>query len=113
MVYDKARELAKLLGTSEEYKEYKKTQAKAYENETTKALLKDYHKMQLEAQAGVISGKKDDETMQKLQKIGELLQMNADASMYLIAEYQLHAMLGDVYKILGDAIDLDLGALEA
>lgn len=76
MVYDKANELAKLLKESDEFREYKTTKEKAFENDTTASLIKEYHKLQLAAQAAMVSGKKDDETMQRLQKIGELLQLN-------------------------------------
>lgn len=112
MVYDKARELARMLKDSEEYKEYKQASEKAFENETTKALIKEYHQLQMQAQASVVSGNKDDALMEKLQKIGEVLQLNGDASRFLFAEFRLNRMLGDVYKILAEAIDIDLGMLE-
>ena len=53
-----------------------------------------------------------DETMQRLQKIGELLQLNQDASAFLFAEYRLNRVVSDIYKIIAEAIDVDLGALE-
>lgn len=81
-------------------------------NETTKALIKEYHQLQMQAQAAMVQGKKDDACMERLQKIGEVLQLNRDASEYLLAEYRLNVMLGDVYKILAEAIDIDLGMLE-
>ena len=111
MVYDKANELAKLLKESDEFREYKTTE-KAFENDTTASLIKEYHKLQLAAQAAMVSGKKDDETMQRLQKIGELLQLNQDASAFLFAEYRLNRVVSDIYKIIAEAIDEDLGALE-
>ena len=63
----------------------------------------------MRAQGAVVSGKKDEECLERLQKVGEVLQLNRDASDYLIAEYRLNTMLGDVYKILADALDLSLG----
>ena len=48
-----------------------------------------------------------------MQKIGEVLQFDQNASAFLIAEYQISRMLADVYKILAEAIEIDLGALEA
>lgn len=111
MVYDKANELAKLLKESNEFREYKTTKEKAFENDTTASLIKEYHKLQLAAQAAMVSGKKD-ETMQRLQKIGELLQLNQDASAFLFAEYRLNRVVSDIYKIIAEAIDVDLGALE-
>ncbi|MFR3363266.1 MAG: YlbF family regulator [Christensenellales bacterium] len=50
--------------------------------------------------------------MQRLQKIGELLQLNQDASAFLFAEYRLNRVVSDIYKIIAEAIDVDLGALE-
>lgn len=112
MVYDKANELAKLLKESDEFKEYKAAKEKAFANDTTASLVKEYHKLQLAAQAAMVSGKKDEDTMQRLQKIGELLQLDKDASAYLFAEYRLNRTVSDVYKIIAEAIDVDLGALE-
>ena len=66
----------------------------------------------MKAQAALVQGKKDDACMERLQKIGEVLQLNRDASDFLLAEYKLNVMLGDVYKILAEAIDIDLGMLE-
>jgi len=113
MVYDTANTLAAELRASEEYKEYQKTREAAMSNDTTKALIAEYHKLQMQAQAVVMQGKKDDELFQKLQKIGEVLQLDKDASSFLLAEYRMNRMLGDVYKILAEAIDVDLSGLEA
>ena len=112
MVYDKANELARELSSSPEYQEYQKTREKAFANDTTKALIKEYHQLQIKAQSAVMAGQKDDETLERLQKIGEVLQLNQDASAFLLAEFRLNRMLGDVYKILAEAIDVDLGMFE-
>ena len=108
MVYDKARELARDISQSPEYTEYKKLREAAMANETTKGLIQQYHQLQLRAQAAQLGGQKDEE----LQKLGEILMLNQDASAYLMAEFRLNQMLGDVYKILAEAIDVDLGALD-
>ncbi len=112
MVYDTANQLAKELKQSEEYREFKRLREQIMENDTTKSLLAEYHRLQIKAQAAAVSGKKDDETLEKLQKIGEVLQLNKEASDYLLSEFRLNRMLGDVYKILAEAIDVDLSALE-
>ena len=112
MVYDKANELAKDIQASDEYKAYTAAKEKAMQNETTVNLLKEYHKLQYAAQAAMVAGRQDDESLERLQKLGELLQMDKDASAYLIAEYQLNRMLGDIYKILADAVEVDLSMLE-
>ncbi len=112
MVYDKANELAKDIQASDEYKAYTAAKDKAMQNETTVSLLKEYHKLQYAAQAAMVAGKQDDESLERLQKLGELLQMDRDASDFLIAEYQLNRMLGDIYKILAEAVEVDLSMLE-
>ena len=113
MVYDNARKLAQELRESDEYRAYCEARDRAFQNESTKNLIAEYHKLQMKAQANAISGEKNEELLQKLQKLGELLQFDMDAASFLMTEYRMNSMLGDVYKILAEAIDIDLSALEA
>ena len=112
MVYDKANELARDIAQSQEYTEYKRLKEVAMANDTTAGLIKQYHQLQLKAQAMTLGGQKDDELLTQLQKLGEVLMLNQDASAFLMAEFRLNQMLGDVYKILAEAVDLDLGMLD-
>lgn len=112
MVYDNARALANDLRSSQEYAQYKQAKDKAFASENTQNLISQYHRLQMQAQAAYLSGTTDDSTMEQLQKLGELLQFDPDAAAFLLAEYKLNTMLGDVYKILAEAIDVDLSALE-
>ena len=50
--------------------------------------------------------------MTKLQKRGELLQLDFAASEYLFAQYALNNVLGDIYRQLAAAVDADLSILE-
>ena len=113
MVYDTAKRLAAELQQSAEYQSYRTLRDTVTENATTKSLLDEYHRLQLQAQAAAVQGTPNDELLQKLQKLGEVLQFDKDAAEFLIAEYRMNRMLADVYKILAEAIDIDLGALEA
>ncbi len=112
MVYDEARKLAEQLKASEEYRTYREAKERAYANESTRTLLTEYHKLQMKAQANAITGEQNEEVLAKLQKLGELLQFDADAAAYLFAEYRVKTMLGDVYKILAEAVGIDLSMLE-
>ena len=112
MVYDTAKLLAQELKSSQEYREYERAKEIALEDAATKTLIDEYHKLQIRAQASVVSGEKNDELLAKLQKVGEVLQFNQSAAAFLMAEFRLNRMLGDVYKILAEAIDVDLSALE-
>lgn len=113
MVYDTAKQLAAELKASEEYRTYALMRERANENNTTRALIEEYNKLQIRAQAAMIAGDTEGEAVKKLQKIGELLQFDKDASAYLMAEFRLKRMVGDVYKILAEAVDIDLSPLEA
>ena len=113
MVYDTAKRLASELRESEEYRVYAEAKARAEENGTTRTLIDEYHRLQIQAQAAAVSGGKNDEVLAKLQKVGELLQFDAGASAFLLAEFRMNRMLADVYKILAEAVEIDLSSLEA
>lgn len=112
MVYDTARTLAAELKNSEEYRAFRELRDRAMQNETTKSLLAEYHRMQIQAQASAMQGKQDRDLLEKMQKIGEVLQFDTNASAFLMAEYRMNRLLGDVYKILAEAVDVDLSMLE-
>lgn len=113
MLLDDARILADKLKTSEEYLTYRETKERAYASPATAALLDEFYSLRMKAQASSVAGTPDAETIEKLQKLGELLQFDTAAAAYLMAEYRLNALLGEIYKILAKAVGLDLGALEA
>ena len=108
-VYDKANELAALIRESEEYKQFKVLKDELYAEEVTKKMLKDYKKIQFVAQAVYLSGKEvPAETMDKLKKLGEVLQFNPRVTEYFTAEYKFNTLVSDIYKIIGDACDIDV-----
>lgn len=113
MLLDDARILADKLKTSEEYLTYRETKERAYAQPATAALLDEFYALRMKAQAASVAGAPDTETTEKLQKLGELLQFDRNAADYLMAEYRLNGLLGEIYKILGNAVGLDLGTLEA
>ena len=111
-VYDKAHELAAEIKKSDEYREYERLKGPVMADETNKKLIAEYKKLQLEAQAAYLSGSApSDETMDKLKALGGLLNFNSNVAAYLAAEYKLQTMVGDVYKIIGDACGIGLDFL--
>ncbi len=112
-VYDKAHELAKEIQNCEDYKVYAKLKEEVTADEKTKALLKDYKKLQMEAQASYLTGKEpSEETMEKIKKLGEVLQFNKNVTEFFAAEYKFQTLISDVYKIIGDAVDMGLDFLK-
>lgn len=111
-IYDQAHALARGLKETEEYREFQRLKALAYDDATNKALLDEYKRLQFRMQARAASGERpDDEDMQKLTRIASLLQLNTDARDFLLAEFRFQKMLADIYKILGDVAGIDIDAL--
>ncbi len=111
-VYDTANQLARELKETEEYREYHRLREIAYDDSTNKALLDELKRLQFKMQAKAASGEKpEDEDMQKLMRISSLLQMNSDASAYIVAEFRFQKLIADIYKILGDVAGIDIDAL--
>ena len=111
-IYDQAHALARSMKESEEYLDYARLKDKAYEDETNRALLDEYKRLQYRMQLAVASGRRvEEDDAQRMQKIAALLQFNPDASAFLLAEFRFQKMLSDIYKILGDAAGIDLDML--
>lgn len=113
MLMDDAQLLADKLRASEEFTAYRDAKERAYASETTAALLNEFYALRMKIQGSAVAGTPDAGATEKLQKLGELLQFDPAAAEYLMAEYRLNTLLGDIYKLLAKAVDLDLGALEA
>lgn len=112
-VYDKAHDLAKEIQASEDYKEFARLKALVSADEATKSMLSDYKKLQMEAQASYLIGNEPSaELMDKLKKMGEVLQFKQDVTAFFVAEYKFQTLISDVYKIIGDACDLGLDFLK-
>lgn len=111
MVYQMAGKLAQQLKESPEYRAYTEAREALTGNTEVLAMLEQYHRLQLKAQASLVQGREDEETMLRLRKLGEFLQMDEDASQLLIAEYRVKTMLGDVYRILAESVDMSLDGL--
>ena len=86
----KAHDLAKELQQCEDYKEYIRLKQIVTADDQTKSLLADYKKLQLEAQASMLSGGEPaEETMDKLKKLGEVLMFKPEVAQYFAAELQV------------------------
>ena len=110
--YDQAHALARALKESEEYREYDRLRQAAYADDTNRALLDEYKKLQFRLQARAASGESiPQEEMQRLTQIGAILQFNPDVSAYLLAEFRFQRMLSDIFKILADVAGVDLDML--
>jgi cell fate (sporulation/competence/biofilm development) regulator YlbF (YheA/YmcA/DUF963 family) len=108
-IYDKANELAALIKRSEQFSLYKQLKDEVYSIDANKALLSEYKRLQLKAQSAYMTGDEPDQkSVERMQKLGEVLQFNENISEFLIAEYKFNTLVGDIYKIIGDACEIDM-----
>lgn len=112
-IYDRANALARDIKESQEFQAYKALKDEIYQDENTKNLVKQYKSIQFEAQAAMMSGKQpDNELLEKLKKLGEVLAFNPKVTEFFAAEYKFNTLISDVYKIIGDACEIDLDLFE-
>ena len=105
-IYDRANALAEDIKASSEYIAYKNAKDAVYADAGAKDLVMQYKKLQFEAQATMMAGKQPEpQTMEKLQKIGEVLSFNPAVSEFFAAEYKFQTLIADIYKIIGAACD--------
>lgn len=107
-VYNCAHQLAKALKESDEYIVYKNLEIKVKANPDVKVMMDDFRRRQFEVQSAQMMGQKVDESkILKLQELHQILMKDSIISEYMQAEFRLTQMMADIYKILGEAVDLD------
>ncbi len=100
----KARELAALIKESEECRAFQKARDEVFADGAAKKMVLDYQKMQLAAQAAMMTGAEPDAALlDKIKKVGEVLAFNPQVAEYFALEYKFHTLVSALYKIIGDA----------
>ncbi|MDD3214765.1 MAG: YlbF family regulator [Eubacteriales bacterium] len=102
-------QLAAAIRESEEYKQYKVLKEAVDENETNRALLKEYQRVQTRLQMAAAAGTDaSSEDVEKFNKLSALLYMNSEVAQYLMAQMRLQQMTGEVFQSVARAAELDL-----
>lgn len=109
-VHDYAHNLARALKESPEHKAYTAAKGRLKERPTAEQMVTDFHKKQIELQAAMMQGKEPSaEQQEQIQQLYGIIQGDSDVREYLTAEQRLSVLLNDVYRILGEAMDLQVG----
>lgn len=115
MDYSLAHDLASRIEASEECREYHRLKQIVEESETTKALLKEYKRLQMMLQMSAINNMgMPSEEMNRFSQISSLLYAGTDTSAYLLAEMRLQQAMADIFSILTKAagLSMDLPGLQ-
>ncbi len=110
MEYSQAHRLAQDIKNSEEYLTYHGLRDRVMADETTAALVREYRKLSVALQMTAMSGQQPaPEDMQRFSGISALLFANQEAAQFLLAEMRLQQALADIFKIITEAADVDMG----
>lgn len=111
-IREQANALAQALQQSGEYQRYLEARELMMQNAHLYAVYEEYKRAQVQLQASILSGKRDEVLEKRLQHLTELLYFDEEAAAFLLAEYALQQTVGGVYRMLARAVELDTGYLE-
>ncbi|MEW6523728.1 MAG: YlbF family regulator [Bacillota bacterium] len=110
-VYNRAHELARAMKESQEYREYRESRQRL--DDTASRMLRDFRLHQARLHAAHLAGKEPDaEAVKQFERLRGLVELHKPLMEFLALEERLVTMIGDIQKILGDAVELwdyDLG----
>lgn len=111
-VYDYAHQLANALKQSNEYQTYKELQGKIKANPENNRMVNDFRKRQFEIQGQQMMGQKvEDHKLKELENLHNNMMQNPLISEFIHAEYKLTQIMTDIYKVMGDALELDMAGI--
>jgi cell fate (sporulation/competence/biofilm development) regulator YlbF (YheA/YmcA/DUF963 family) len=103
--YDLARELARTLKESDEYKQFLKSKAKVMSDANNHRLVHEFQVKQWEIRRAQMSETEiSEERLQELERLYSMVSLNPVAREYLKAEFELSRMVNDIQKIIGEAM---------
>lgn len=109
MDYTIAHSLARQIEESEECREYRRLKEIVDQSDTTRALLKEYKRLQVLLQVSAMNhSAMPQEDMNRLSQISSLLYAGTDTSAYLLAEMRLQQAMADIFGILTKAAGLSM-----
>jgi len=113
-VYDQAHLLANALKGSREYADFRLATARLKSEQSALDMMRDYRRRQFELQSRLLQGEEiSEEEQERFAALTELVASHGIIAEFLRAEYGLSRLLGDIQKILSDAVEVDLGEEDA
>ncbi len=108
-VQEATRQLARAIQSSEEYAAYHALKEAVMQNDTNRALLKEYQKTQTELQMVAMAGKEaSEEAVQRFSQLSSLLYMNSEVAQYLLSQIRVQQLAGEVFQQVAAAAELDM-----
>lgn len=106
-VYDQAHFLASEIKNSPEYQAYLQIKKEVEADATTKNMLFDLQRKNIEIQTKAMKGQEvPPEEIEQYKKLVEIVQMNRTISQYLEAEQRLVVLMNDVQRIISTGLEI-------
>ena len=107
-VYDQAHALARALKESAPYKEYERMKNKVSENEKLSAMINDFREKSMEVQTKQMLGEAPEEGVaEQVQSLYQIVMGDPLAAQFFQTEMHFTQVVTDIYRIIGEAIQLD------
>jgi len=105
-IYDLAHELVRSFRETDQYKDFKQAEATMKANEQVSKMMDDFQQKSMEYQTRMMSGDMpSQEELAQMQQMSAILMSDPLAASYLNAQMQVQTILGDIFKIIGEAVD--------
>ena len=105
-VYDIAHELVRSLRETDQYKDYKDAETKLKANEEVSRMMDDFQAKSMEYQTKIMSGQMpEQEELAQMQQMSAIIMSDPLAESYINAQMQLQTIIGDIFKIIGEAVE--------
>ncbi|MDP2872498.1 MAG: YlbF family regulator [Bacillota bacterium] len=113
-VYDQAHLLARSIKASPEYADFRLASSRLEGEKSSLAVFRDFRRRQFELQSRLFRGQEVDEAEQeRFAKLSDIVSSHPVISAFLQAEFTLSRLLGDIQKIIAEAVDIELSWSEA
>ena len=105
-VYDIAHELVRSLRETDQYKDYQDAETKLKANEEVSRMMDDFQAKSMEYQTKIMSGQMpEQEELAQMQQMSAIIMSDPLAASYINAQMQLQTIIGDIFKIIGEAVE--------
>jgi len=109
-VYDQAHALASSLKASSEYADYRLALARLQAEPGTLGIFRDFRKRQFQLQSRLLQGEEiPPEERERFTQLSEIIGQHGPIADFLAAEFRLSRLLGDIQRIISDAVELTPG----
>ena len=102
-------QLAAAIRKSEEYAVYKQLKDAVMADDTNKAMINEYQRLQTKLQMAAVTGADStQDDVQRFQQLSGLLMMNASISQYFVAQLRIQQMMSEVFQTITNAAELEI-----